>query len=206
MKIAAFLPLSLCDYPGKVAAVVFTQGCNFNCPWCHNRHLIPYEAMDTKPLSEEDVLGTLSERLGRLGGVVVSGGEPTIQSDLPEFLAKLKETGIAVKLDTNGSNPDVVEHCIREKLVDFIAMDVKAPWDKYDKLTGIADSATNPIRTMEIIATSGIHHQFRTTRVEPLLTESDFASIAATIPPGSPHVWQELRACNSFKASGASGA
>ena len=70
---------------------------------------------------------------------MVSGGEPTIQSDLPEFLAKLKETGIAVKLDTNGSNPDVVEHCIREKLVDFIAMDVKAPWDKYDKLTGIAE-------------------------------------------------------------------
>ena len=191
MKIAAFLPISLCDYPGRVAAVVFAQGCNFNCPWCHNRHLIPRDPAEVPPISEADVLTTLSERRGRLGGVVVSGGEPTIHADLPEFLAKLKAIRIAVKLDTNGSNPEMVDRCIREELVDFIAMDVKAPWGKYDKLTGTADSANGPHRTMRIIANSGLPHLFRTTRVEPLLDESDFADISAAIPSASPHVWQD---------------
>ena len=191
MKLAAFLPLSLCDYPGKVAAVVFTQGCNFNCPWCHNRHLLPLDAATPGAPDEDAVLDAVAARRKVLGGVVVSGGEPTVHQDLPQFLARLKACGPAVKLDTNGSNPEVVAHCIAEGLVDFIAMDIKAPWGKYDILTGAPGHAESVRRTMEIIATSGVAHQFRTTRVTTLLNDADFAAIAASIPAGSPHVWQE---------------
>lgn len=194
MIIAAYLPLSLCDYPGKIASAVFTQGCNFRCSWCHNQHLLPAESAAVT-FDTAWVLKEVSERgrKGQIEGIVVSGGEPTIHSGLLDFLSDCKAVGLAVKLDTNGSNPEVVRECIQRDLVDFIAMDIKAPWEKYDVLTGIKTDPDALRESVKLIASSGISHQFRTTRVDPMLTADDYAAITEQIPDGSPHVWQTYR-------------
>ncbi|HOE60634.1 MAG TPA: anaerobic ribonucleoside-triphosphate reductase activating protein [Kiritimatiellia bacterium] len=198
MNIAGVVPLSLCDYPGRVAAVVFTQGCNFRCPFCHNAHLIPLLPVAGQMLEEEQVFARITEYRTRLDGVVVSGGEPTLQQDLPEFLLRLKTLGLAVKLDTNGSQPEMLRRVLDERLVDFIAMDVKAPWEHYPRLTGTACAQDDLLRSLRLIAGSGLPHQFRTTRVDPLLTDSDYRNVRAQIPDGSPHVWQAFRPEHAF--------
>ena len=195
MNLAGFVPLSLCDYPGRVAAVVFTQGCNFRCPWCHNGHLLPLLSDPSKKrVSEDEVVNVLAERRTRLGGVVVSGGEPTLQVALPRFLRRVKALGLAVKLDTNGSHPEVLRQLLQERLLDFIAMDIKAPWEKYGALTGITCCDVVAVQaSMTLIATSGVPHQFRTTRVDPLLSEREYGDIRTQIPLGSAHAWQAFR-------------
>ncbi len=192
MNIGGFLSLSLCDFPGKVAAVVFTNGCNFRCPWCHNGHLLRGAAdPDYHELPEDEVLSRIAELRNRLQGVVVTGGEPTLQSDLRDFIAKIKALGLLVKLDTNGSRPGIVRDLLAAKLVDFVAMDVKAPWGKYALLTGLTESPADKVReTMALIVASGLPHQFRTTKVTPLLSDDDCAEIERQIPPGSPFKWQ----------------
>ena len=194
MILAAYLPLTLCDYPGKVAAMVFTQGCNFRCPWCHNPHLIPLKGT-TPPLDPEVVVQEVAarRRRGIVEAIVVSGGEPTLHSDLSDFLGRCKAAGLAVKLDTNGSRPEVLRTCFDRGLVDFVAMDVKAPWSQYATLAGINVDVESVQTSMRLIAASGLPQQFRTTRVNPLLSESDFTEISAQIPVGSPHVWQTFR-------------
>ena len=192
MNIGGFLSLSLCDYPGKVAAVVFSNGCNFRCPWCHNGHLLRgASGPDYHEIPEDEVFARLAELKNRLQGVVVTGGEPTIQPNLRDFITRIKALGLLVKLDTNGSNPDVVRDLVGAGLVDFIAMDVKAPWAKYGVLTGLAESPAEKVQeTMSVIVASGLPHQFRTTRVTPLLTDDDCAEIERQIPVGSPFKWQ----------------
>jgi pyruvate formate lyase activating enzyme len=130
LRIGGFLKLSLCDWPGRPAAVIFTQGCNFRCPWCHNPTLIP--AQPQGPLvPEEEVLDWLARRRDLLGGVVVSGGEPTLQPDLFPFLERIKSLGLAAKLDTNGSRPDVVAAALKSGLIDWVAVDYKLPARRY---------------------------------------------------------------------------
>lgn len=193
MNLAGFVPLSLCDYPGRVAAVAFTQGCNFRCPWCHNGHLLPMASDPATRVDEARVFALLAERRTRLGGVVVTGGEPTLQPDLPRFLGRIKALGLDVKLDTNGSHPDVLRRLFAASLVDYVAMDVKAPWDKYDRLAGVACDVAAVQESLRLIADSGVPHAFRTTRVDPLLSERDYASLAGQIPVGSAHTWQLFR-------------
>ncbi|MEI7900729.1 MAG: anaerobic ribonucleoside-triphosphate reductase activating protein [bacterium] len=191
MNLAGFVPLSLCDYPGRVAAVIFTQGCNFRCPWCHNGHLLPLTADPSKRVSEEQVLAVLEKRRTRLGGVVISGGEPTLQPALPRFLRCLKALGLDVKLDTNGSHPNVLRQLLADRLLDYVAMDVKAPWHKYATLTGMACCDVASVQaSMALIAASGLPHAFRTTRVDPLLSEQEYGDIRMQIPKGSLHTWQ----------------
>ncbi len=192
MNIGGFLSLSLCDFPGKVAAVVFLNGCNFRCPWCHNGHLLRGDAdPNYNEIPEDEVLSRLGELRNRLQGVVVTGGEPTIQPGLRDFIARLKDLGLLVKLDTNGGRPDVVRALLDEKLLDFVAMDVKAPWAKYATLTGLGESPAERVReTMALIVASDLPHQFRTTKVTPLLTDEDCAEIERQIPTGSPFKWQ----------------
>jgi len=202
MNLAGFVPLSLCDYPGRVAAVVFTQGCNYRCPWCHNGHLLPLTADPLKRVSEESVLAVLEERRNRLGGVVVSGGEPTLQVALPRFLRRLKALGLDVKLDTNGSHPAVLRQLLADRLLDYVAMDVKAPWDRYAALTGMACCDVAAVQaSMALIAASGVPHAFRTTRVDPLLSEREYVDIRTQIPLGSKHTWQPFRAAYSHDPS-----
>jgi pyruvate formate lyase activating enzyme len=163
MRIGGLLKFSLIDYPGKVAAVVFTAGCNYRCPFCHNPELVLPELFNT-PISTDDILAFLEKRIGQLQGVVVTGGEPTIHDDLPDFLFRIKSLGYCVKLDTNGSRPDVLSVVIDRKLVDFIAMDIKSSPESYCKATGVAVDISIVKASIDLIRESGLRRSFlRTT-------------------------------------------
>lgn len=190
MEIGGFEPFSLCDFPSRPAAVVFAQGCNFRCPFCHNGGLL---ALKTGAISSAEVLDRLARRWGRLQGVVVSGGEPCLQPDLAEFCASVKALGLAVKLDTNGSRPSVLADLLSRQLVDYVAMDVKAPPRRYAKLAGVAVKWDLIAESIRILGASGVPHQFRTTMVTPLLSDADLDEIAGLLPPSSRHVRQEFR-------------
>lgn len=186
MRIGGFIPFTLSDFPGRISAVVFTQGCNFRCPFCHNPSLVVPELF-SQPIYEESILNYLETRRGKLDGVVVSGGEPTIQCGLIEFIKKIKELGFLVKLDTNGSNPEVVEDLITQRLIDYCAMDIKAPWSKYSELSGVKGIDISPIqKTLEILSNSPIEIEFRTTFAQPLLNENDIEEIRSYLPQGTP--------------------
>jgi len=187
MKIGGLQPLTLSDFPGRVAAIVFTQGCNFRCPFCHNDTLLDERPPQRRLMPVRDVFDFLQGRVDRLDGVVISGGEPTIQPGLSTFLRRVKRLGFATKLDTNGSRPDVLQNLLDECLLDYIAMDVKAPWDAYERLAGIGVPIARIKQSMTIIANSGIEHEFRTTEVRGLLSPADLQAIRQQIPSGSPH-------------------
>jgi pyruvate formate lyase activating enzyme len=166
----------LIDYPGKLAAIVFTQGCNFRCGYCYNAHLVCPQKFQV-PVEEKTVLDFLESRKGKLEGVVVTGGEPTIQKGLMRFLAQLKTMGFAVKLDTNGSNPDVLTSLIDLRLVDFFAMDIKTSLHRYKEAIGIDQNTDTIKQSIDLIIQSGIPHQFRTTLVKSHCSEYDLRDI-----------------------------
>ena len=180
MRIGGFQKVSLIDYPGKVAAVVFTQGCNFRCPFCHNVELVLPSCFGDL-LEEEEILRFLTTRVDKLQGIVVTGGEPTIHEDLPLFLEKIKAMGYAVKLDTNGSRPAVLKELFDRQLLDFVAMDVKAPAHCYDELAGIKVNIGLIKESIALIQASGVKHLFRTTFPKPLLGEDDLPGIFSLI-------------------------
>lgn len=176
MRIGGLQKLSLIDYPGKLACVVFTQGCNFRCGYCHNPELVLPECF--RPLIPEDeVFSFLSRRRSYLDGVVVSGGEPTLQGDLIPFLDKIKRQGYLTKLDTNGSRPTVLKQLIHSKLVDYIAMDVKAPSHRYREVIGVDFPVERIQESIELIIHSGIQHEFRTTVVKSFYSQEDLRAI-----------------------------
>ena len=177
MKIGGLLKFTLIDFPGRPAAVIFTQGCNFRCRYCHNPELV-YPHMFTEPVAEEEIDAFLKRRQGTLEGVVVSGGEPTLFDDLPQFLSKLKSMGYAVKLDTNGTRPDMLKEIIDNKLVDFIAMDLKAPLEKYALITGVEFNMSIIQQSMDLIRSAGIGYEFRTTYDKEVLTDADIEAIS----------------------------
>jgi len=180
MKIGGWQKFSLIDYPGKIAAVIFTQGCNFRCPYCQNPELVVPE-LYSECIPETDVMAFLYKRREQLEGVVVTGGEPTIHKDLPEFIKKIRELGFAVKLDTNGSNPDVLEALLAEKLIDYIAMDIKAPMCKYQDACGVKIDTEKVKRSVEVILKSPVEYEFRTTLVKPLCVAEDLPAIREAI-------------------------
>ena len=190
MIIGGLEKLSLLDYPDHIAAIIFTQGCNFRCHFCYNPMLVlPHMGEDEKnkkekgfsPLCPEDLFLFLRERFGRLDGVVITGGEPTLHPDLPDFIKKIKDIGYDVKLDTNGTNPEMLERLLKLKLVDYIAMDLKAPFSKYEKVVGVKVSCDNLQKSVKIIISSRIPHEFRTTLVPGLINETDIISMAHSI-------------------------
>jgi pyruvate formate lyase activating enzyme len=180
MLIGGFQKFSLIDYPGKTAAIIFTQGCNFKCPYCHNPELVDPSFYAT-PLSEENITDFLKARSGRLQGVSISGGEPTIQKDLALFLKGIKSLGYSVKLDTNGSNPEMLQKIIREGLADFIAMDVKSPFLSYEKIVRTSVDIGAIQKSIQLIISSDIEHEFRTTYFSPLLGAREMEGIAEHI-------------------------
>lgn len=191
MRIGGFTPCSLGDFPGRIAAVVFTQGCNWRCPWCHNPGLVWPERF-VPALDPADVLDRLRRLRGKLDGVVVSGGEPTLQPDLGAFLERARGWGFETKLDTNGSAPDVVRALLDARLLDFVALDLKAPWPRYAHATGRGDVDTAAVAaTVALLRASGVGHQLRTTRW-PGFGDADAHAVRA-IAEGSPHVWQDYR-------------
>lgn len=193
MQIGGFQKVSLIDYPGKVACVVFTQGCNFRCPYCHNSELIPLvTGRDLIP--EQQILGFLERRQDKLQGVVITGGEPTLQHDLISFLQKIKSLRYSIKLDTNGSRPWVLREVLNSGLVDFIAMDIKATPEKYFQLAGTPVSLPNIQESMDLILSSGLEHQFRSTIIRNLLSEADVLRIRDWIKNTSPYILQNFSA------------
>lgn len=178
---------SLIDYPEKISAVIFTQGCNFRCPYCHNPELINGKRQTANEMREQ-VLEFLKQRTGKLDGVVITGGEPTLHADLPQFIKQIKELGFAVKLDTNGTNPEMLPQLIDEKLIDYVAMDIKAPIENYREIVCAKVDANKILKSIEILKTSNIDYEFRTTVVKSQLKLADFAKIGKLIQ-GSPRYY-----------------
>lgn len=177
MKICGFQKTTLLDFPGHVAATVFTGGCNFRCPFCHNAGLVlaPEEQPD---IPEEEVLSYLRKRRGMLEGVCITGGEPTLQPDLAGFIGRLKELGYLVKLDTNGYRPRVLQELIEKKLVDYVAMDVKASVKNYPRACGCAGMDVSRIEeSIAILKSGSVPYEFRTTVVDGIHTVEEFESI-----------------------------
>jgi len=177
MDIRGWVRTSLIDYPERIATVLFTGGCNFRCPPCHNAPLVLHP--DEQPaVPEAEVWSFLSRRAGRVDGVVLTGGEPTLQADLLPFLRSLRAQGLAVKLDTNGYRPDVLAAALAEGLLDYVAMDVKAPPEKYALLAGRPEVEVERVeRSIALLQGSGIACEFRTTVVPGLLDEADIEAL-----------------------------
>ena len=164
MIISGFEKLTLLDYPGKLACIIFTQGCNFKCSYCQNSDLL--ECNNIKLISEEEIFAYLEKRKNVLDGIVISGGEPTIQKGLSQFIKRVKELGLLVKLDTNGSNPNIIQKLIDEKLVDYIAMDIKNVFDKYSDVIKINANLDKIRKSIGILKKSDVDHEFRTTIIK----------------------------------------
>ena len=197
MVIAGLQKLSLIDYPSKVCSVVFTQGCLFRCAYCHNPELIPITAAG---MPEATVFNHLKERQKFLDGVCITGGEPTLHRDLPAFIRKIKALGLLVKLDTNGSNPLMVESLINERSVDYLAMDLKYTWKKYDEIANTKNKTVieNCRQTFGLIQFSGVDHEFRTTILPGVHREQDFFEMAGYLKPGEKYFIQQTQFVKNF--------
>lgn len=193
MRLGGFQKLTLIDYPGKIATTVFTVSCSFRCPFCHNPELVIKSKFPPKNDMVEEFFQHLEKRKGKLEGVCITGGEPTIQPDIIEFIGKIKEMGYKVKLDSNGTRPDVLKRVIKEGLVDFIAMDIKHAPKKYALATGLKPDMQKIKSSVKIIMNSGIPYEFRTTVVPGIHNEEDFKEIAKWIKGARAYYLQEFR-------------
>ncbi len=191
MKIGGFQKVSLIDYPGRISAVVFTQGCNFRCPFCHNPELVDPERFEGL-IPEKEILSFLEKRKGRLDAVVITGGEPTMQPGIIPFILLIKAMGYLIKLDTNGAMPDLLEEMLDRKLLDFVAMDIKAPLDRYDEVTKTKTDVQRIRRSISLIMGSGVDYEFRTTAVRSLLDPADLEEIGRLIPGAKRFVLQKF--------------
>ena len=191
MILAGLQATSLIDYPGRVSSVAFISGCNFRCPYCHN----PALAMGHYPerISEKDLLAFLLPRRKLIDALVVSGGEPTLHPGLAQLCRSIRNLGLAVKLDTNGSRPEVLEDLIHDHLVDYIAMDIKTALERYGPPIAETLACRGVARSIRILMDSGLDYEFRTTCVRPFVDEPVVASIAATIQGARQYVLQSFR-------------
>ena len=192
MVIQGLQKLTLLDYPGKVACTIFTAGCNFRCPFCHNASLV-VDTYKNKEIKLDDIFAFLKKRMGVLDGVCVTGGEPLIQPDIEPFLRRIKEMGYAVKLDTNGSFPDKLKRLVDEKLVDYVAMDIKNSQESYGKTIGIQDyDIRNIHRSVQYLLSDAVPYEFRTTVVLEFHQRSDFESIGRWIKGAQRYYLQQF--------------
>lgn len=180
MRIGGFQSFSLNEYPGRISAIVFCQGCNFRCPYCHNPELVDPSRYAT-PWPADRVLEDLAARRGRLQGVVITGGEPTLQEDLEPFIKEIRSLGFAVKLDTNGSDPGTLERFLSAGIVDHVGLDVKAPIGKYPAVVRAEIPPHAITRSIAILLASGVDHEVRTTWLPSLLSPGDMLQIADMI-------------------------
>jgi len=193
VKLGGWQKCSLIDFPGKVCAVLFTKGCSFRCPFCHNPGLVLPKQLAQEHLDEKIVFEFLQKRKGLLDGVVVSGGEPTIHADLPEFLTTIKTMGFAIKLDTNGDHPEMIERLIRKNLVDYWAMDRKASLPRYAQITGIPIDTRKIEQSSSLIIQSGLPYEFRTTLVRELHPPEEVEHIARELHGVNRFILQQFR-------------
>ena len=183
MKIGGFQKVTLLDFPTKVASIIFTKGCNFRCPYCQNGSLV-LDTDDGLLVELEEILLYLDKRKNVLDGVCISGGEPLIQKNIKELLINIKQMGFLIKLDTNGTSPVILKELIDLKLIDYVAMDIKNSFSKYGITVGINNVLIDNIKkSIEILETSGIDHEFRTTIVKELHTVDDVLEIGHLFSP-----------------------
>lgn len=197
MIIGGLQKLTLLDYPEHVAAIIFTQGCNFRCHFCYNPKLVVPQSTKTQKdhsnLNESGLFEFLRSRKNKLDAVVITGGEPTLHQDLPEFIRKIKDLGFLVKLDTNGTNPDRLKILIDEKLIDYIAMDIKAPLEKYEQAVGVKVSLDKLKKSIIMIKNSGLPYEFRSTIMPALHNLEDIALMGEIIKGADKWYLQKFR-------------
>lgn len=194
IEIGGLQKTTLIDYPGQVAATVFLIGCNFRCPFCYSAELVLPEKIEKQPrIKRDDFFNFLGERKGLLQGVVVCGGEPTVHPDLPGFLWQIKKMGFLVKLDTNGSNPKMIDNLIKEKLVDYIAMDVKGPLENYADIVKVKIHLKDIKESIETIKGSDVDYEFRMTIVPTIHTREDVINVAQDVAPAKRFFLQNFR-------------
>ena len=193
MEIHGFNKTTLLDYPGHLAATIFTGGCNFRCPFCHNGSLV-LNPKEQPMISEEEVLKVLAKRRNILEGVCITGGEPTLQGDLIEFIEKIKALEIKVKLDTNGSKPEVLRECLERGLLDYVAMDIKNTPEKYFLSTGLVQPDVEKIKeSAALLMKADIEYEFRTTVVKEHHALSDMEEIGQWLAGAKRYFLQNYR-------------
>ncbi|MBO5948816.1 anaerobic ribonucleoside-triphosphate reductase activating protein [bacterium] len=194
MFIAGLQKSSLLDYPEKIAAIVFTQGCNFRCGYCHNPELLSINSKKQPFISEDDFFNFLEKRKGKLDGVVITGGEPCLQKDLVNFIEKIKNMGFLVKLDTNGTFPDKLQTFLDNQLIDYVAMDIKSPLEKYHKITSSLIKKGDILKSIDLIMNSGVDYEFRTTVIKSQLSFEDLENISILIKGAKCYYLQKFEA------------
>ncbi|MCX6667978.1 MAG: anaerobic ribonucleoside-triphosphate reductase activating protein [Euryarchaeota archaeon] len=175
MKIGGFQKTSLLDYPERISAIIWTMGCNFRCPFCYNKQIV---LGDAEEMPEKEILSFLEKRKELLEGLVITGGEPLLQEDITAFAEKVKKLDYPIKIDTNGTYPEKLKELIDKKLVDYVAMDVKAPKNKYNQLTGAKTDISKIEKSIEVIKADAPDYEFRTTFAPELLKKEDIIEIA----------------------------
>ncbi len=202
MTISGMEKLTLLDYPSKTACLIFTQGCNYRCPFCQNSGLI----MDTNQdgvIDEQEVLDYLIKRQGLIDGICISGGEPLLQKDIEGFITKVKDLGFKVKLDTNGSNPKKLKKLIDNNLLDYVAMDIKNDFQDYDSTSGVANTNIENIKqSIAILENSNVEYEFRTTIVKNYHDLTKLENICNYIGPNAKYYLQNYRHCDSVLEPG----
>ncbi len=189
MRIGGIVKTTLIDYPGKVASMIFTTGCNFACPWCHNGGLLS----DSEVIEPGEVLEFLLSRKHLIDGVVLSGGEPTLQKGLEDFILSIRDMGLSIKLDTNGSTPDLLEKILAKGLIDYVAMDVKSSLADYRKVTGVAGQEEQVEKSIKLIMESAPDYEFRTTVVPGLHDIESIHGVGRLVQGSKIHYLQAFR-------------
>ena len=198
MKIGGLQKLSLIDYEGELSCVIFTTGCNFRCPYCHNPELVK----QTSPIIDEKiVMEFLRSRVGQLTAVVITGGEPTLQPDLVDFIKQVKSMGFKVKLDTNGSNPAVIETLLKKSLIDYIAMDIKAALNRYNHVTKSQKIQDNIKESIAIIKNLAQDYEFRTTFIKGFVDSEDLKDIVELVSGAKRYAIQGFRKTKTLDSS-----
>ena len=191
MVVGGFQRFSLIDYPGQIGVTIFTQGCNFRCSYCHNPELVNPELF-SKSIPELEILSFLERRRKKIDAVTITGGEPLWQPDLKDFLKEIKNLGYLTKLDTNGSFPERLEEIIKSNLLDYIAMDVKAPLDKYERVAGQKIDENKILLSIRLIMNSHLPYEFRTTVLKCQLNQNDISRIGELIKGAKLYVLQRF--------------
>ena len=190
MKIGGFQKTTLLDYPGHVSAIIWTVGCNFRCPFCYNTNLVKEES---ELFSEEEILDFLEKRKGFVEALTISGGEPFLQPDLKEFCKKVKDLGYKIKIDTNGTFPEKLKEMIDEKLVDYVSMDIKAPKEKYNELSGVNPDIEKIEQSISILKNSEVDYEFKTTVVPDFLDKEDIIKTSKWIKDSKKYYIQQFK-------------
>lgn len=194
MEIGGLQKTTLIDFPGRIAATIFLCGCNFRCPWCYSSELVLPEKIKNQPkITKKEFFKFLKSRKELLEGIVVCGGEPTINKDLPDFIKKIKNLGFLVKIDTNGSNPQMLKNLIDKKLIDYVALDIKGPKKKYSQLTGVKVDIKKIQKSIDTLREDEIDYEFRSTIVPSLHIKEDVIEMGKWISGAKRYYLQNFR-------------